>query len=428
MNTSHQTGMTSETINSDLTSTGSTHTFHILISLLLLFLQASLLHPSFAKNTLAKYIRIGLTPINFFLFISQPFRKSSRLPETYDTFTQMGCYTNAIMFATFALDYGFAPQAYYKRPLEYSEGVYQWKQIKDKDEIKRLKKSQEDETLNFSKWFFWTLSNTISFRGIQFTWGPTKKANNQTPEQMTKRVIKVAIPLVLAGFIILQTHRSPLQTPISALNSIGIPNLWGLGFISECVHRFCFGVFLSSSMDLQYTLLTILLHYLHQSLIKFDLSKEFLELIDPVYYPPLFDSPHLANSLNDLWSNRWHANLKRSFLVSGGRPTFWFFNQILGFDFQTSRIAGLVGTFFSSGILHEYVVFALLYPTKPLDHLFDKFPGLLVFFVAQSIGIIIESVLPKRFSRLFCWSFVIWTSKVFIDRYVIDAKILDLPF
>ncbi|EGG12614.1 uncharacterized protein MELLADRAFT_101030 [Melampsora larici-populina 98AG31] len=419
MNSSNQTGMTTEDIRSNPMLSDLSYIFHMLIASSLLFIQASLLHPCFAKNKLAKYVRIGLTPINFFLFISQPFRRSSRLPESYDTFAQMGWYSNSIMFATFALDFGFANEAYYKRPLENSQGIYQWKKITDQDELKRLKKSQENESLNFSDLFFWTLSVTTSFRGLQFNWGHKKKANNQTVQQMVSRVIKVAIPLALAGLVIIQTHRSPLKTPISALNSIGIPNLWGLSLISEWAHRFCFGVFLSSSMDLQYTVLTILLHYLHQYLIKFDLSKDLLELINPVYYPPLFDSPHLASSLNDLWSNRWHANLKRSFLVLGGRPTFWFFNQILGFNFNISRIGGLVGTFVASGILHEYVVFALLYPSKPLNHLFDQFP-------AQSIGIIIESFIPKKFSKLFCWPFVLCTSKVFVDRYLIDAKILDL--
>lgn len=399
------------------------------ISFLLLFVQASLLHPSFAKNKLAKYIRISLTPINMFLFISQPFRKSSRLPESYATFTQMGCYTNSIMFATFALDYGFAHQAYYKRPLENLQGIYQWKQIKDQDELKRLKTSQENENLNLSKLFFWTLSVLTSFRRLPFTWGHTLKANNQTLQQMVKRVIKVAIPLGLSCLIIIQTHRSPLKTPISALNSLGIPNLWGLSLISKWIHGFSFGVFLSSSMDLQYTALTIGLHYLHRSLIKSDLSKDFLELINPIYYPPLFDSPHLANSLNDLWSNRWHANLKRSFLILGGRPAFWFCNRILGFNVQISRIGGLLGTFFASGIFHEYVIFALLYPSKPLNHLFDHFPGLLFFFMTQSIGIMIETFIPQRFSKVFCWTFVvIIPSKVFVDRYLFDAKILDSAF
>ncbi|EGG13186.1 uncharacterized protein MELLADRAFT_70401 [Melampsora larici-populina 98AG31] len=168
-------------------------------------------------------------------------------------------------------------------------------------------------------------------------------------------------------------------------------------------------------------------HFIHKFLTRFPnyFSSDFLELINPIYYPPIFNSPHLSNSLNDLWSHRWHPILKRSFLTLGGKPTFWFFNQFLGLNFKLSQLAGLIGTFLASGILHEYAVFALLHPVNPLDHLFDHSPALLYYFIAQSLAIIFESFLPKKFSRVFFIVFSMWICKPFINRYILDAKILD---
>ncbi|KAH9812546.1 hypothetical protein DFH28DRAFT_899020 [Melampsora americana] len=338
-----------------------TYIYQMLISFSLISIQALLLHPTFIKSRLAKYLRIGLTPINFYLFISSPFRNSSRLPESFDVFQKIGFGSTSIIFAIRSLEYGFAKTAYYTRSIEKSKDeLLLWNQIKDSNELKRLRKSQEEENVKFAKLFFWTILNLTSFRGLQFTFGPTMKANNSTLKEMLKRLIKVSIPFSLSFFIILQTHRSPLQTPISALTSFGIPNFKGLSLILELIHRISFGISLSTSIDLQYTILTILLHLLYHFLIQFNLSNDFLELINPIYYPPLFDSPHKSSSLNDLWSNRWHLLLKRSFLTLGGKPTFWFFNQILGFNVQISKIAGLFGTFIASGILHEYGKFLFL--------------------------------------------------------------------
>ncbi|KAH9812550.1 hypothetical protein DFH28DRAFT_978880 [Melampsora americana] len=407
--------------------------FQILISFTLISIQASLLHPYFVKSKLSKLIRRTLTPINFFLLISQPFRSSSRLPpESFDVFTRMTFASTSFIFASFALEFGFSNSVYYKRPLKKINGSLQWNQIKDQDdEFNDLKISQEEEEFKFSKLVFWTILNLTSFRGLQFTWGgPTEKANNQNLKQLIKRLIALSFTVLITLFIIFQTYHSPLKTPISSLNSIGIPNWFVINLISEWIYRVCIGVCLGSVMDFQFTFLTILLHFLYHFLIQFNhhLSIDFLELINPINYPPIFNFPHFSNSLFDLWSNRWHKILKRSVLNLGGKPTFWFFNQILGFNFQISRIAGLIGTFFAIGILHEYAIFALLYPTNPLNHLFDKSPNLLFYFLIQSIGILIENWIPKKFSKLFFWSFSIWTSQLFINRYLIDANLLDTCF
>lgn len=398
----------------------------MILSFSLISIQASLLHPSLCKSKISKYLRRALTPLNVYLFITSPFRSSSRLPESFDTFQKLGFGSNAIIFAVKALEYGFAKSAYYTRPIESVDGIWVWKKIKDPDELKALKKSQEEHSCNLAQLFWWTILNLTSFRGLQFTSGPTIHANNHTIQQLIKRFIKVAIPLTISGFILIQTHRSPLQTPISALQSLGIPNTLAISLVSEWIHRISFGICLSSTIDLQYTALTMILYPLHTYLKSFsNLSHDFLELINPIYYPPLFDKPHLSGSLNDLWSNRWHSVLKRTFLTLGGKPTFWFLNQILGLNFKLSQIGGLIGTFIASGILHEYTIFALLHPVNPLAHLFDHTPALLYYFIAQSFAIILEGFLPKQFSKIFFIVFSMWICKPFINRYVLDAKILD---
>ncbi|EGG06401.1 uncharacterized protein MELLADRAFT_86587 [Melampsora larici-populina 98AG31] len=357
MNTTNQTTMIMEPNSHHDPSTSASnysYIYQMIISFTLISIQASTLHPTFIKSNLSKYIRISLTPINFYLFFTSPFRSNSRLPSSFDTFQKLGFGSNSIIFAIKSLEFGFSKKSYYVRKIEKNEkdGSLEWNQVKDLDRLKDLKKAQEEEgPVGFTKLVWWTILNLTSFRGLQFTFGPTAKANNYTIQELFKRLIKVSIALLISGLIILQTHRSPLQTPMSALTSYGIPNIWIISLISEWIHRISFGICLSSSIDLQFTSLTISFHFIHKFLTRFPnyFSSDFLELINPIYYPPIFNSPHLSNSLNDLWSHRWHPILKRSFLTLGGKPTFWFFNQFLGLNFKLSQLAGLIGTFLASG-------------------------------------------------------------------------------
>ncbi|KAI9574424.1 hypothetical protein HD554DRAFT_2229995 [Boletus coccyginus] len=69
---------------------------------------------------------------------------------------------------------------------------------------------------------------------------------------------------------------------------------------------------------------------------------------DPVQWPPAFDAPWRATSLNDFWGRRWHQFF-RMFLVQASHPLSFFLGK-----------AGLViGAFLSSAVLHHMALVSL---------------------------------------------------------------------
>lgn len=96
----------------------------------------------------------------------------------------------------------------------------------------------------------------------------------------------------------------------------------------------------------------------------------------PLLWPPIFDHPWKAESLQEFWGRRWHQLLRRTFLVIGGFPCGWLGNKI-----GLGRIGTLFGTFLASGLYHEL-------PCYVLGGYFDWRPPL--FFLSQAFLICVE--------------------------------------
>ncbi|KZV81759.1 hypothetical protein EXIGLDRAFT_730616 [Exidia glandulosa HHB12029] len=63
---------------------------------------------------------------------------------------------------------------------------------------------------------------------------------------------------------------------------------------------------------------------------------------EPSSWPPAWDAPWRATSLNDLWARGWHQFLRRTFLFFGGYPLGYLFG----------RVGFVLGTFAASGVFH----------------------------------------------------------------------------
>lgn len=190
-------------------------------------------------------------------------------------------------------------------------------------------------------------------RGYQFTWGPALVAQSQTKFQLMRRLMIVNIPLTCALAVIIISRDSPEHTLRSGLVAMGVPDFIGFKYFAGAVHSICFGVFLSCMMECRFTLVTLVMTYAHQIAVWLRLSEPILELCDPIYYQPMFNSPQNMSSLADFWGKGWHTFLKRAFLVGGGKPAVWITNR-MGISPKVQRLAGLFGTFAASAIIHEY--------------------------------------------------------------------------
>ncbi|KAF9235021.1 hypothetical protein BU15DRAFT_51917 [Melanogaster broomeanus] len=67
---------------------------------------------------------------------------------------------------------------------------------------------------------------------------------------------------------------------------------------------------------------------------------------DPAQWPPAFDSPWMATSLNNFWARRWHQFFRRTFLFLGGDPLSLVFGS-------WGRI---LGGFLASGVWHWIMI------------------------------------------------------------------------
>ncbi|KAF9221666.1 hypothetical protein BS17DRAFT_803457 [Gyrodon lividus] len=69
----------------------------------------------------------------------------------------------------------------------------------------------------------------------------------------------------------------------------------------------------------------------------------------PEMWPPIMDDPWKPDSLHNFWSQRWHQILRETFFVYGGFPGRWL----------AGNVGMLFGTFFASGMYHEFAAHAL---------------------------------------------------------------------
>ncbi|KAG0152334.1 hypothetical protein CROQUDRAFT_649716 [Cronartium quercuum f. sp. fusiforme G11] len=391
-----------------------------LIPSVLVILQCTLLHPAFVNSKLARTIRVGLTPINASWAFMFPFRYCFQ-PLEISGPANMGIAISAIYTALKCLEWGFATGPYYKRPLKINQGVPKWEKVKETDDS--YKKVQEDEPLTAFKLMTWTLLQLTSMRGLQFTWGPAMTANTQSTSYLIGRILRLIGPLTCSLALIVLARDSPLGTLSSGLLSIGVPNFLGLKLLAELLSAASFGIFLACTMDTRFTLATLFVTFLHKIAIFLQLPEHVLELCDPVYYPPMFNSPHNVTSIAEFWGRAWHTALQRIFLINGGKPAVWITNK-LGTSSKIQRLSGLFGIFAVSAVLHEYLILAITQPPHHTPHTITSFPGSAFYFMLQPVAILIEPFIIPRIpkslggGRLWVWTFSILSSYSFRKQYL----------
>lgn len=128
---------------------------------------------------------------------------------------------------------------------------------------------------------------------------------------------------------------------------------------------------------------------------------------DPAQWPPAFETPWCATSLNEFWGRRWHQFYRHTFLL-GARP----FSIVLG------RTGGIIGAFLMSAILHHTMMAT-----------FDsraEFWRMFVGFEMMGLGILVErtfhKVTGKRVGGVVGWIWMmawlhLWGSLI-VDGFV----------
>ncbi|KAH9816161.1 hypothetical protein DFH28DRAFT_927513 [Melampsora americana] len=390
-------------------------TFQTFLPYALVMCQCALLHPTFAHSNLARLIRISLTPINVMWSLTLPFRYCSTPLESNGQqnlgLASLACYT-----AVKCLEWGFATGAYYKRPLKTIDGVQRWEKIKE-SEIS--KKKQESEPCDPFKLITWTLLQFTSMRGLNFTWGPAAMANTLSTTCLIRRFLRISVPMNIAIAFVTLTRDSPLKTPSSALLSVGVPNFPGLKIIAESIYSFSFGVMVACGIDTPFTLLTLVCTVFYKIMRFLHFPEEILDLVNPLYLPPLFHSPQSASSVAEFWSKSWHPLLKRTFVMAGGKPLVWITKK-LGGTTKLQRLAGLI------------VMLVLAQPPHFNPHTITSFPGSAIFFMLQPLGVIIEPFvipyIPKQIGggKLWTFLFILVTAYSFREQ-ALGAGRLDAP-
>ncbi|EGG03107.1 uncharacterized protein MELLADRAFT_109590 [Melampsora larici-populina 98AG31] len=398
--------------------------FQAFFPYVLVLWQCALLHPTFAHSNLARLIRISLTPINVMWSLTLPFRYCIT-PLESSAQKNMGMAAMGIIPAVKSLEWGFASGAYYKRPLKTIDGVQGWEKVKE-DEI--FKKKQEDEPCSAFKLITWTILQFTSMRGLNFTWGPAAVANTHSTTYLVKRLLKNIVPMNIAIVFIILTRDSPLKTPTSALLSIGVPVFPGLWILAESIYSFSFGVWLACGMDCRFTLFTLLCTALYKVMSFFQFPVEILDLFNPSYLPPLFHSPQSASSVAVFWAQSWHTMCKRTFVVTGGKPLVWITKK-LGGTTKLQRLAGLMGIYLASAVIHEYLVLVLAQPPHSNPHTFTSLPGSAIFFMLQPLGVLLEPeiipYIPKQVGGGKLWTilFLIATAHSFREQYLGEGRL-----
>lgn len=81
------------------------------------------------------------------------------------------------------------------------------------------------------------------------------------------------------------------------------------------------------------------------------LAPAWVSAFDNTQWPALFHRPFACTSLTQFWTFGWHSMLRRHLIFCGSQPMEKLFRP---FGRTTSRLAGVLGAFALSGLLHEY--------------------------------------------------------------------------
>ncbi|KAF9510284.1 hypothetical protein BS47DRAFT_92382 [Hydnum rufescens UP504] len=130
----------------------------------------------------------------------------------------------------------------------------------------------------------------------RWDFAPSRVMNYRPPTRavfLTRAVLHFAAYQLVMDGIDIYIKQVPFKTTLNEPVSRALP-VW-----DQILCGFAIGTFLSCGMAMIYDLLSI-----------FFVASG---LTSPSSWPPFFEEPLLAISLQDFWSNRWHHMFRRSF-------------------------------------------------------------------------------------------------------------------
>ncbi|OAV92419.1 hypothetical protein PTTG_06137 [Puccinia triticina 1-1 BBBD Race 1] len=370
-----------------------------------ILIQGSLLHPKFARWPILRWLRLALTPLNVYLGLKAPLEYLIVPVNRYGGFNFCLCIWGT-QLALKALQIGLTGG--------YMEGKC-W--IRDEAALTPNEKAytvQAEHKKNYS-WkevAQWTLKHTLPPRGIQFGWGLKSELNQRTFNEVLKRLFKVHIlSLIATGYCVASRD---FGSPTNVLLALGFPKTTATTILAETLASLSFPAFLLSWFDIGYTYSTLnayIISWLHREK-GLPIPQWIMEWFDPRLYTPIFQSPHTAKSLNELWSKGWHQFLRADLIFFGARPAISLARKA-GLSKTAQKICSLFAVFILSGILHEiYVLFAVSTKISLTRYLsLNPFPGTLFYFMVQPVGILLEPLIipliPKFLGggTLWVWAF-----------------------
>ncbi|MBW0528710.1 hypothetical protein O181_068425 [Austropuccinia psidii MF-1] len=387
-----------------------------------IFLQALLTHPALATHdNRLRWWRLALLPINLRLSfgIINDF--------CFTPITRRGCFN--LSLACWGLHLA-------GRSLEWA--LFSNQPTNDAYQIQpQFLKSKQSQSASRSPSQFdlckdiiaGSLDRFFSLRGLKYGWG-RKLAEKERSLCYTVKLVVISHyvqMIALVGCILFRDHGSALN----AWMAIGLPNFPGALILAEGLASLAFGFLIIAGMELSAGYLALLSHFITWVSQSVSLPFWFVSFWDPKLFIPLFHIPHQPPSLAWFWGKGWHQLFRRGYLICGALPASRAAAK-LGFGLKAQRILGLFGSFLVSGIQHEIAIRFVARPTHPSPHVhFISYPGSLVFFLIQPIGILLEPyiipLIPHSLGGAWTWTiiFILWTCIPFRDQYMLNYRVID---
>lgn len=363
--------------------------------LLPLFFQSALLHPCFKSKPGPRFTRLGMMPLNVYWSLRFPFR-NCQTPLSEKASVNMFLAAAGIYFAIKALEWGFVSGPYHFRSLKTIDGVQKWVRNPTGDPEHSSSSSSSlsvnqtgDGTPGFLSWsllhffswvsmslwtsaiahpklgvrprmWWWGFDFTPRLRGHQFDWGPEALANDLKPKDLILRIIKFHFIMTPALAFLILSRDSIDGSPKELLRSFGLPDFLGSHLLAFSFLNLSFGLLGYGCLESLGSTITLLAHLIYTICHRMSLRGSVVEFFNPALYPPLTQPVFQSTSLSYFWGKAWHQNLRRCFLICGGKPAFWLASR-LGWKSRGQRFFGVLGTFAASAFLHEYRTYVILF-------------------------------------------------------------------
>lgn len=202
-----------------------------------------------------------------------------------------------------------------------------------------------------------------SHRGQGWSWGI--KGDLIPQARPSRGYVRSGVLGVLKAHVLLVASMSIIQyslnhDPTNFLRGLGLPDFPYNRTISGIALALTFGTSVWNFLELGFTAISLFVCIVTAAMRLLPLLGAMRPApFNPRSWPPLLRSPWSATSLADFWTYRWHSILRRMFVFMGYKPmralTAWMGKA-------PSTAAGVLGSFFVSGVLHESGESSLLSP------------------------------------------------------------------